>query len=453
MKTKAGYLATKWMPYECSLVAAGADPAAGLGREFKTLEVVKMDKNDLLMERKKATDKMIEMAGKADLSSEDKETFDRIKDAVEGYDRRLEVLDDIEKVKKPEFRVPDAGKKRDLSFKGGPAHDRSFAGMFGEPEYSEDEMRAFRDTMTEGIPSGGGFSVPDPLSAKWLDAALPEEVIRPRATVWPMESSSRKIPGWDTADMSDGSIFGGFTMGWTNEGGTFSKQVGKMRAIELVAKKAGIFCDISSELFEDGLGFPAQLEMALKKSISYGLEAAFTTGTGAGMPKGLTNDAALISITKETGQSADSVCFENIAKAYAQMYAGGRRKGVWLANDTTLPQLLTGLTIAIGTAGAWVNVFSEKDSKFTLLGRPVVFTPHLPTLGDANDLMFVDLSQYSIGMRKEMRIERSPIPSWTEDLMSYRILIRADAQGTWKSAYSPKNGDDQSWIVGLGERA
>jgi HK97 family phage major capsid protein len=451
-KTKAGYIATKWLPYECSLVAAGADPMAGIGRNFYG-GLRTMDKNDLLKERKRATDEMISIAGQSDLTSETKEKFDRIKDAVESYDRRLEVLEDVDKLKKPEFQVPDTGEKRDLSFEGGPAADASYRSMFGTPAHSEEEIRAFRASMETGIPSSGGMSVPEPLSAKWLDDSLPQEIIRPKAQIWPMTTSSRKIAGWDWGDMSGGAAFGGFTMAWTEELGTASKQTGSLRTIQLNANKGQIYCDVSQELYDDGLGFAGQLERALKTSVGYGLEEAFTNGTGVGQPLGLINDSTLQTITKETGQAADTVTFEGISKMYARMYPAGRSKAIWLVNDTVLPALLTQLNVAIGTSGSWVNVFDTTNGKFTLLGRPVLFTSHLPVLGDANDILFVDLSQYAIGLRKEMRIERSQIPMWTTDQQSYRVITRVDAQGTWGSAYSPDNGDDMSWAVAMPERA
>ncbi len=49
-------------------------------------------------------------------------------------------------------------------------------------EEDQEEIKAFRASMVEGTPSSGGFSVPEPLAAKWLDDSLQGEVIRPRAT-------------------------------------------------------------------------------------------------------------------------------------------------------------------------------------------------------------------------------------------------------------------------------
>lgn len=451
---KGGYIASRWMPLECSLVAAGADPMAGIGRNYQTIGVRTMDKNDVLKEKKRCLDEMMSLAALGEISSENKEKFDRLKDAVEGYDRKLEMMEDLSRIKKPEFKVPALeGSSREIRFEGGPGKDATFRSLFGEPAYDENEIRAFRASMQEGVPSGGGFSVPEPLSAKWLDDSLPEEIIRPRAQVWPLESSSRKIPGWDWSDMSSGAAFGGFTMAWTAELGTATAQTGKLRLITLEAKKGQVYCDISQELHDDGLGFDAQLDRALRKSISYGLEHAFIRGTGVGMPLGALNDPAKISVAKETGAAADSLCFESIVRIYARMYPAGRRKAVWICSETCLPQLMQ-LSVVTGVSGSWVNVFSEKDGNFTMMGRPVLFDGgHLPVLGDAGDILFCDLSQYAIGLRKDLRVERSPIPNWTTDQMSYRAIVRADGMGTWSSVFGPDNGDDLSWIVSLAERA
>ena len=447
VKTKTGYLATKWQVYECSLVSAGADPMAGIGRNLNSILGAKtMDKNDLLKERKICTDGMIELAGKADLSAEDKERFDRIKEAVETYDRKLSMMEDVESLKKDEFKVPDTGEKRDLSFEGGPAQDASYRSMFGEPTYDEEEINQFR-TQLSSLPSGGGFSVPSPLSANWLTDSLPDEVIRPRATNYPMSSESLTIPGWDWTDMSSDKCFGGFEMEWVAEAGTATAQTAQMRQIQLNARKGAIHCDVSSELAEDGNGFVSHLEKALKKSIAYGLDDVFFNGITA--PLGITNDVARIEVDAEVGQTAE-VIFENISKMYARMYAGGRKNCVWVCNDTLLPFLLHGLSVAIGTAGSWVNIFNDKNGEFNLLGKPVIFTPHLPVAKAANALMLVDLSQFAIGLRKDLRLERSNIPQWREDLLSMRLYIRCDSQGTWNAVYTPAAGDTQSWCVALG---
>jgi HK97 family phage major capsid protein len=57
--------------------------------------------------------------------------------------------------------------------------------------------------------------------------------------------------------------------------------------IELNAKKGAIFVDASAELVEDGMGFDAQLEVAIRRSLSLGMDYYFLRGNGAGQPLGV----------------------------------------------------------------------------------------------------------------------------------------------------------------------
>jgi len=236
------------------------------------------------------------------------------------------------------------------------------------------------------------------------------------------------------------------------EEGPGTKQTGKLRMIELNAKKGGIFVDISNELREDGQGFEAQLDRAIRTSIGYGFDEYFINGSGAGQPLGIRNDPAKITIAKESGQAKDTIDYLSLTKMFSRMYPAGRSRAIWLVNDTAIPQLLS-LSLSIGLAGSAIPVMTKGVNGFEILTRPVIFTSHMPTLGDADDIMFVDLSQYAIGIRRGVTLEKSNIPGWTNDLMSYRALVRFDGQGTWNKAITPKNGATLSWVVGLAERA
>ena len=454
-RTKRGFIVTKWLPYECSLVAAPADNTVGINRAINTKgEVRKMDRNDLLKTKKSAIDEMSELAK----TGENAERMEELKGEIRSIDSRLEALDIADAAKKDQKTfTPDLKPEKRTIFEvtGGPVTDRTWRGMFNggrDFEINEEEIRAFRASMVEGTPSAGGFSVPEPLAAQWLDDSIENEIIRPRATVWTMESATRKVPGWDGNNQTGGTLFGGFKMQFLEEEGTGDKQTGKLRAIQLTAKKGAIFVDISNELREDGQGFEAQLDRAMRSSIGYGFDDYFINGGGGGVPLGILNDPAIISVDPEGGQVQDTILWENLCNMFARMYPAGRQRAVWLANDDTIPKLLS-ITIAIGTGGSHIPAMTESNGQFKLLGRPVIFTSHMPSLGDANDIALVDLSQYAIGIRRGLKLEKSNIPGWSADVMSYRALVRFDGQGTWGSVLTPKNGSTLSWVVGLGERA
>jgi len=62
----------------------------------------------------------------------------------------------------------------------------------------------------------------------------------------------------------------------------------------------------------------------------------------------------------------------------------------------------------------------------------------MPRIGAKGDLILADLSQYAIGMRKEIALDRSNVPGWMEDMTDYRVIVRVDGQGTWDKPITPK---------------
>jgi HK97 family phage major capsid protein len=365
-KTKRGFIATKWMPYECSLVAAPADNTVGINRSINPRKgEITMDKNDVLKAKKAAVDELAELAK----TGENAERMEELKGEIRAFDSRIEAFEMVDTGKKDlKTFVPDIKKENRsiIEVIGGPATDRTWAGMFNQSrklEVNEEEIRAFRASMVEGIPSSGGIIVPEPLAAQWLDDSIESEIIRPKATVWAMESATRKVPGWDAANQAGGVLFGGFKMEFLSEEGEGNKQTGKLRMIQLSANKGAIFVDISNELREDGQGFESQLDRAMRTSIGYGLDQYFIGGSGAGQPLGIRNDPAKVTIAKESGQVKDTIIYENLTKMFARMYPAGQQRAIWLANSTVIVPLLS-LSISVGTGGSVVPVMTESNGTF-----------------------------------------------------------------------------------------
>jgi HK97 family phage major capsid protein len=318
----------------------------------------------------------------------------------------------------------------------------------------DDRLMRFHNTMTEGIPSEGGFSVPEVLQARWLDTSLVSEVVRPRANNQPMASATQKTAGWDMLNMTGGVCFGGYEMQYLGENQEADVQGGKLRVIEMNAKKGVIHCEASNELVADGLSFESQLEGALIAGITYGLDKGFIRGTGAGQPLGILNANSLITVDKQTGQVADTLEYQNLCDMWSRMYPVGQKNAVWIANSSVIPQLFTmGLTIGVGGAPVYVPAGGAAGApNDTLFGRPLLFSPIMSALGDLGDILLVDLSQYIIGLRKEMSIDKSIHPGFRRDVSSYRVIIRFDGQPAWNSVFTPEHGATQSWAVTLEAR-
>ncbi|OPX38324.1 MAG: hypothetical protein B1H11_04655 [Desulfobacteraceae bacterium 4484_190.1] len=399
------------------------------------------------------------------------EMTDRIGEEAKGIVKRLGEIDKICATPLTQDLSPTDMYGRPLTQNRGAGHGlpgKTYRELFGEPRSdsgfkdSGEFLRAvasgrYDDRLVqarsfgETVPAEGGFSVPEPLAENWLDDSLPNEIVRPRATVWPMTSATRKVPAWDDLDRSSGETHGGLALTWLAEKATATRKTGQLRQIELKAKKAAIYVQVSSELVEDGLKFEFQLEDALRKSLGYGLDDAFINGSGAGQPQGIFNSPALITVSKESGQAADTIVYENLVKMYARMYDAGRPKAIWICNSSAIPQLLQ-LVIPIGTAGTAYPVLRTSGNDFTIFTRPVYFVEHMAALGDLGDIAFVDFSQYTIGIRREISLDKANAPGWTEDLQDYRVIVRIDGQGSWDKPLTPAHGETQSPFVTLEER-
>ena len=348
-----------------------------------------------------------------------------------------------------------------------PARGKKYRDMFCKNGYgvSRSDFENFRDyiasvaggvdkrlskVQVEGTPELGGFAVPEEYAAFIFDVALESEIIRPRATVWALGAPTRKIPAFDSANHTDG-LLGGLSADWLAEGETAKRKTAKLRLMTLTANKLACFTQISNELAADGMRFEEQLLQGMVKGVGWYLDYYFIHGTGAGMPLGILNDPALLVVTKDSSQAAGTITYDNVVNMFSRLAPGCFKNAVWIANPTVIPQLLT-MAFKIGAAGSQVQVFKEESGKYTILGKEVIFTEKCPALGNKGDLMLCDLTQYAIGIRKEIALDRSIAPGWLEDLTDFRAIVRADGQGLWNKPITPKNGTPLSWCVALAAR-
>ena len=356
-----------------------------------------------------------------------------------------------------------------------PAPGRRFSEMFGSASLQSDgwdSAEEFLSTLHQGrsdkrlrasfmpatsatavgnVGSDGGYAVPTEYAATWLDDALESEIVRPRATIWPMASNTRRVPAWDASDSSS-SLLGGFSAQWVEEAAEISLETPQLRMVDLTARKLGLLTQVSNELLRDGLNYGSQLGDAITQAISFHLDEAFLVGSGAPGPLGVVNAPATISVTAEVGQDAATIVYSNLTKMFARMHPASLGSSVWVASSTTIPQL-SALNVTIGTGGSHVPVMTETDGTFRILTRPVFFTEKVPTLGTVGDIGLYDFSKYAVGMRQDFSLDQSQHVGFSRDTAYFRGLLRVDGQPTWAEPYQPKNGDTLSPFVTLATRS
>lgn len=222
----------------------------------------------------------------------------------------------------------------------------------------------------------------------------------------------------------------------------------QMRLHELYA-----FVTATSELLQDAPRLNSRLTDKAGQAIAWKLTDAVFNGTGAGMPQGWFGSSAMVTVAKETSQTADTVVAKNVAKMYSRLLDPGN--GIWYINQDVLPELLT---ITIGDKPMWfpptASIQNSPDGGF-LFGRPVRIMEPCKTLGDLGDIQFVNPRGYYAIQRSEMPEFASSMHLYFDyNIDAFRWVFRFGGQPFLSAPVSPANGSaTRSHFVALAARA
>jgi HK97 family phage major capsid protein len=175
-------------------------------------------------------------------------------------------------------------------------------------------------------------------------------------------------------------------------------------------------------------------------------------GTGVGQPLGYLKSNALITVAIEGGQAADTLDVLNISKMYSRMPSASVASAVWILNSSVLPQLLN---LVIGTQPVYQAPMGFASAPFgTLLGRPIIWNDDAPTLGDANDIQFVDPRGYAAYRKQSgMKFDTSMHLFFDYGVQAFRWTTRFGGRPFLSAPITPANGPTKSTFIGLAERS
>jgi len=301
--------------------------------------------------------------------------------------------------------------------------------------------------MGETVASDGGFLVDAPLAEDLLQRVFTSGEIARRVRRIPLamqNASGIKIPFIDETSRTTGNRLGGVRVYWAAEGDTATASKPKLGQIELGLKKMIALCYVSSELMQDTAAMGAILAEAFRREMVYELEDKIFNGTGAGVPAGILTAGCTVEVAKEGSQAAATINYANVSKMMARLHPASWPTAVWLANVSTLPQLIQ-LAIPVKNVAATENVGGSgllyDPNTQRLLGKPVLFIEQAKALGTVGDLVLADPNEYLL-IEKQMQGVSSIHVKFLTDETAFRFTWRVDGQPAWKSALTPANGTD-----------
>ena len=423
--------------------------------------------------RKRLTEVVEEMQDLSDAGFDDesRSVFDELKSEAAQIRDDIDRLESIAEARRtaplpdlgtttiaptPDIRMGDAPEDRPFASFGEQlrAVHRAGIGVAVDPRLRDERAVSGH---SEGVPSDGGFLVQSDFAAGIFQIAHDGSQFLQRCSSTPVSGNGLTINVVDETTRASGARFGGVLAYWKPEAGTATAQKVKLAQVELKLRKLIASSYATDELLEDTSALGPLMARAFAEEIQFMIDDALIRGDGAAMPLGITKAACFIEQAEETGQTADTIVYENLVNMWSRLHARSQPKSVWMINQNCLPQLML-MTMAVGTAGVPVYLPPGGASGApygTIFGRPVLVTEFSAGLGDEYDVMLGDWSQYQVITKGGLKSDVSAHVKFLEDEMTFRFTYRIDGQPLWKSALTPFKGtaETQGPFIGLAERA
>lgn len=281
----------------------------------------------------------------------------------------------------------------------------------------------------------GGFLVPVGFLPSLLTRGSDADPTAGRTTAIPMATPRVDIPSRTDTDHSS-SVSGGLITYRRAETEAVSATRMTLEQVSLVAHPLMGLTYTTEELLTDSaISFVALLEAGFRDEFASRIIKEKISGTGVGSMEGVLNTPALVSITAETGQDADTIVYENVVNMRARCWRYS--DAIWLYNHDALPQLMQMVQV-IGSSGVPVWQTSAREGEPDLLfGRPAYANEYMKTLGDAGDILLGNWSQYLEGSYQPLQSAESMHVRFAENERTFRFTMRNDGRCWWRAALTP----------------
>src|SRR5581483_4499616 len=169
-------------------------------------------------------------------------------------------------------------------------------------------VRAPSGLNTEDPTAGGWLTEPE-FSQKWITSVYG---MSPFAGMCDRRQTENKlgevkIPGIDETSRADGSRNGGVLAVWPREGTAINASIPRWKMLEFAGNKVQAYVFGTNELMNDAPMFEAHLNKVVPEELAFQLDLKIINGSGAGVPVGVLNSNALITVPKVTGQAAATI--------------------------------------------------------------------------------------------------------------------------------------------------
>jgi len=293
--------------------------------------------------------------------------------------------------------------------------------------------------LNETNPSDGGFLVQKDFVTDLLKRTYETGVLASKVKKIPLTTNANgiKINAIDEDSRANGSRWGGIQTYWENEADQISGSKPKFRTMDLSLKKLTGLCYVTDELMQDAAALENVIREGFAEEFGFKIDDVILSGSGAGQPLGILNSGSLVTVAKETNQTA-KITVENLVKMWSRLWSRSRASAIWYINPEIEPYLYT---LTVGDRPVYIPAGGLSEAPYaTLFGRPVMPLEQCSALGQVGDIILADFGQYLLIDKGGVNATSSIHVRFLYDENVFRFIYRVDGQPVWNKALTPYKG-------------
>ncbi|WP_143662771.1 phage major capsid protein [Streptomyces sp. CB03238] len=268
-------------------------------------------------------------------------------------------------------------------------------------------LNEYRALISEGVPGDGGYTVPDQISSKYIDALKANSTFLrglPSSSIIPFTSDTLSVPQLVSSTGAD----------YVAEGQPIP--VGQMvwGEVKFTAKKIGEIQWASTEVLEDSaLDLRRIIGDNLLRDASLKFDSDAFTGSGTNAIRGVVSQG----VTTTLGTGKVTVTYDDLADAVARIEAiNGRPSVVWASTD-----MAASLRKEKASGSGIYQGGQPTDSPAaTAWGLPILVSAFLP----AKTVVVADASRIVVGVRRTAQVKVSEDARFDSDQVGFKLTMR-----------------------------
>lgn len=272
---------------------------------------------------------------------------------------------------------------------------------------------AERRAMSEGVLADGGYAVPTPLSAQFIDAARDfSAAMRAGVQTVPMDSNTLRIARVDSDP----------TPAWKDENAAIANGDVGLGAVNFTARTLVVSTKMSVELAEDAANIDEIVTRSLGEAMGQELDRAILLGSGtAPEPRGIRNTVGIQTVD-QAGARADYAMFSQAIQNLDEVNAMGDLAAIYAPRTSgVLDRLVDGDGQPLRPPESWKRLRTFTTNKIAIDEGAGT---------DETTAIVGDYAQALLGVRTSVIFEVSRVASdaWDNLQVAVRAYLRADIQ-------------------------